>query len=140
MEYRFVDCRFELGRPERGRELYLEGHIPGAAFLDLERDGGGRADGDACGQRQLAEGVARPEDGEHGGIADGSGDPNGEPPAADQVQRVGRIPAVEDDLVAPEGPSSRDRQHPLLCLLGDAGKKPPPHGRESSALQVLRSV
>lgn len=33
-----VDCRFELGRPERGRELYLEGHIPGAAFLDLDTD------------------------------------------------------------------------------------------------------
>jgi thiosulfate/3-mercaptopyruvate sulfurtransferase len=37
-EYRFVDCRWELGRPERGRELYLAGHIPGAAFLDVERD------------------------------------------------------------------------------------------------------
>ncbi len=36
--YRFVDCRWELGEPERGRELYLEGHIPGAAFLDVERD------------------------------------------------------------------------------------------------------
>ena len=38
MTYRFVDCRYELGKPERGRELYLEGHIPGAAFLDLDRD------------------------------------------------------------------------------------------------------
>ncbi|MGH3092245.1 MAG: sulfurtransferase [Gaiellaceae bacterium] len=37
MTYRFVDCRWELGRPERGRELYLEGHIPGASFLDVER-------------------------------------------------------------------------------------------------------
>jgi thiosulfate/3-mercaptopyruvate sulfurtransferase len=37
-EYRFVDCRWELGRPERGRELYLAGHIPGAVFLDAERD------------------------------------------------------------------------------------------------------
>jgi thiosulfate/3-mercaptopyruvate sulfurtransferase len=36
--YRFVDCRWELGNPARGRELYLEGHIPGAAFLDVERD------------------------------------------------------------------------------------------------------
>jgi thiosulfate/3-mercaptopyruvate sulfurtransferase len=33
-----VDCRWELGRPDRGRELYLEGHIPGASFLDVERD------------------------------------------------------------------------------------------------------
>jgi thiosulfate/3-mercaptopyruvate sulfurtransferase len=38
MNYVFVDCRWELGRPERGRELYLEGHIPGAAFLDVERE------------------------------------------------------------------------------------------------------
>src|SRR5438067_5320656 len=38
MRYRFVDCRWELGHPGRGRELYLAGHIPGAAFLDVERD------------------------------------------------------------------------------------------------------
>ena len=38
MRYRFVDCRWELGRPGLGRELYLAGHIPGAAFLDVEHD------------------------------------------------------------------------------------------------------
>jgi thiosulfate/3-mercaptopyruvate sulfurtransferase len=38
MRYRFVDCRWELGRPERGRELYLEGHLPGASFLDVDTD------------------------------------------------------------------------------------------------------
>ena len=38
MRYRFVDCRWELGNPGRGRELYLEGHVPGAAFLDVERE------------------------------------------------------------------------------------------------------
>jgi thiosulfate/3-mercaptopyruvate sulfurtransferase len=38
VRYQFVDCRYELGRPERGRELYLEGHIPGASFLDLNTD------------------------------------------------------------------------------------------------------
>lgn len=36
--YRFVDCRWELGKPDRGRDLYREGHIPGAAFLDVDRD------------------------------------------------------------------------------------------------------
>src|SRR5881628_2249102 len=36
--FRFVDCRWDLGDPGRGRELYLAGHIPGAAFLDVERD------------------------------------------------------------------------------------------------------
>ena len=38
MRYQFVDCRWELGNPERGRELYLAGHIPGASFLDVDRD------------------------------------------------------------------------------------------------------
>lgn len=38
MKYQFVDCRWELGRPERGRELYLGGHIPGASFLDVDND------------------------------------------------------------------------------------------------------
>jgi thiosulfate/3-mercaptopyruvate sulfurtransferase len=38
MRYQFVDCRWELGNPERGRELYLGGHIPGASFLDVDSD------------------------------------------------------------------------------------------------------
>jgi thiosulfate/3-mercaptopyruvate sulfurtransferase len=38
MKYQFVDCRWELGKPERGRELYLGGHIPGASFLDVDID------------------------------------------------------------------------------------------------------
>jgi thiosulfate/3-mercaptopyruvate sulfurtransferase len=36
--YQFVDCRWELGTPGRGRELYLAGHIPGASFLDVDED------------------------------------------------------------------------------------------------------
>jgi thiosulfate/3-mercaptopyruvate sulfurtransferase len=38
VRYQFVDCRWELGSPERGRELYLAGHVPGASFLDVDRD------------------------------------------------------------------------------------------------------
>ena len=38
MRAQFVDCRWELGNPARGRELYLEGHIPGASFLDVDED------------------------------------------------------------------------------------------------------
>jgi thiosulfate/3-mercaptopyruvate sulfurtransferase len=33
-----VDCRFDVLDPERGRRLYLEGHAPGAAFLDVDAD------------------------------------------------------------------------------------------------------
>ncbi len=38
MTYQFVDCRWELGAPARGRELYLAGHVPGASFLDVDAD------------------------------------------------------------------------------------------------------
>ncbi len=38
MRYQFVDCRWELGDPARGHQLYLEGHIPGASFLDVDDD------------------------------------------------------------------------------------------------------
>lgn len=38
MRYQFVDCRWELGNPSRGRELFLAGHIPGASFLDVDED------------------------------------------------------------------------------------------------------
>jgi thiosulfate/3-mercaptopyruvate sulfurtransferase len=34
----FVDCRWELGNPGRGRALYLAGHVPGASFLDVDED------------------------------------------------------------------------------------------------------
>jgi thiosulfate/3-mercaptopyruvate sulfurtransferase len=38
VRYCFVDCRWEIADPEAGRRAYLEAHIPGAAFLDVERD------------------------------------------------------------------------------------------------------
>jgi thiosulfate/3-mercaptopyruvate sulfurtransferase len=37
-EVRIVDCRYRLGEPGVGERLWLEGHIPGAAFLDVDRD------------------------------------------------------------------------------------------------------
>jgi thiosulfate/3-mercaptopyruvate sulfurtransferase len=33
-----VDCRFALMQPEIGRQQYQDGHIPGAYYLDLNRD------------------------------------------------------------------------------------------------------
>ena len=35
---RVFDCRFDLARPDAGREAYAAGHIPGAAYADLNRD------------------------------------------------------------------------------------------------------
>jgi thiosulfate/3-mercaptopyruvate sulfurtransferase len=45
VRYLFVDCRWALDDPALGRRLYREGHIPGAAFLDVERDLSGPAGG-----------------------------------------------------------------------------------------------
>jgi thiosulfate/3-mercaptopyruvate sulfurtransferase len=38
VRYRFVDCRWSLDDAQAGRRAYLEGHIPGAGFVDVERD------------------------------------------------------------------------------------------------------
>jgi thiosulfate/3-mercaptopyruvate sulfurtransferase len=37
-DVRVVDCRYVLGQPGAGETLWREGHIPGAAFLDVDRD------------------------------------------------------------------------------------------------------
>jgi thiosulfate/3-mercaptopyruvate sulfurtransferase len=33
-----VDCRFDLMKPDAGRQAYLAAHIPGARYADLNRD------------------------------------------------------------------------------------------------------
>lgn len=33
-----MDCRFNLMNPEEGRQLYHQGHIPNARFMDLNQD------------------------------------------------------------------------------------------------------
>jgi thiosulfate/3-mercaptopyruvate sulfurtransferase len=38
VRYQFVDCRWELGDLDAGRRMYLAGHIPGASYLDVDRD------------------------------------------------------------------------------------------------------
>ena len=35
-EIKVVDCRFDLGEPNLGRELYEDSHIPGAFYFDLK--------------------------------------------------------------------------------------------------------
>lgn len=37
-DWRIIDCRFDLGQPDAGREAYREGHIPGALYAHLEQD------------------------------------------------------------------------------------------------------
>jgi thiosulfate/3-mercaptopyruvate sulfurtransferase len=59
VRYRFVDCRWSLQDPDWGRAQYLAGHVPGASFLDVERDLS--APPGACGRHPLpaAEDFAR---------------------------------------------------------------------------------
>ncbi|MGD8828405.1 MAG: sulfurtransferase, partial [Gammaproteobacteria bacterium] len=33
-----LDCRFDLGNPSAGREAWLQAHLPGAVYADLDRD------------------------------------------------------------------------------------------------------
>jgi len=35
---RIFDCRFDLARPEEGRARYLDEHLPGSLYADLNRD------------------------------------------------------------------------------------------------------
>ncbi|EDL63590.1 sulfurtransferase [Bacillus sp. SG-1] len=39
---RVIDCRFKLGEPNYGKQLYNENHIPGAVYFHLEEDLSGK--------------------------------------------------------------------------------------------------
>ena len=43
--WRIFDCRFRLADPAAGKRAYVEGHLPGAMFLDLEEDLSGPVSG-----------------------------------------------------------------------------------------------
>ena len=51
------DCRFALADPLEGRTRYEQGHIPGAHYLDLNRDLAGPV-GKHGGRHPLREGAA----------------------------------------------------------------------------------
>ena len=38
VRYRFVDARWDIGDPDFGRRAYLQGHVPGAVFVDVEAE------------------------------------------------------------------------------------------------------
>ena len=43
--WRIFDCRHDLAQPEYGSQAYARGHIPGAHFMNLDRDLSGSANG-----------------------------------------------------------------------------------------------
>ncbi|MBW3592030.1 MAG: sulfurtransferase, partial [Actinobacteria bacterium] len=48
-----VDCRYVLGRPGRGRASYLDKHLPGAVYADLEEDLSGPVAAGSTGRHPL---------------------------------------------------------------------------------------
>ncbi|HKT86206.1 MAG TPA: sulfurtransferase [Novosphingobium sp.] len=40
-----LDCEFDLTAPEKGRQVYAAGHLPGARYAHLDEDLAGRPDG-----------------------------------------------------------------------------------------------
>jgi thiosulfate/3-mercaptopyruvate sulfurtransferase len=38
LDIKIIDCRFALGDPDLGRKQYQTAHLPGASYLDLNRD------------------------------------------------------------------------------------------------------
>lgn len=52
-DWAFIDCRFVLGAPEKGREAYHALHLPGAVFADLEEDLSGAVDRGRTGRHPL---------------------------------------------------------------------------------------
>jgi thiosulfate/3-mercaptopyruvate sulfurtransferase len=59
-DLRILDCRFDLMRPEAGREAFLAGHIPAAGYLHLDEDLGAKGDATAlCGGRHPLPSMAR---------------------------------------------------------------------------------
>ncbi|QSR16663.1 sulfurtransferase [Novosphingobium sp. KA1] len=56
-EVLILDCEFELGAPDKGREAYLAGHLPGARYAHLDDDLAAPSDG-ANGRHPLPSPVA----------------------------------------------------------------------------------
>lgn len=52
-DWAIVDCRFFLAHPELGRKQYLESHIPGAVYADLDHDLSGPVVKGATGRHPL---------------------------------------------------------------------------------------
>ncbi len=77
--------------------------------------------------RNLAERLPRAADRERHDVPVGRRDPDVEAPLDDEVHRVGRVAVVEDDLAAPIGAASREREHGAHVLAGYALEEPPFH-------------
>ena len=98
-----------------------------ARLAGLERLDGRRAARVGEEQRELAEALSRPEDVDEHAVAERRQHARAEAAAHDEVQRVGGIVAMEDDLAPRERPPSRDREQLPHVLGGQIGEQRPLH-------------
>jgi thiosulfate/3-mercaptopyruvate sulfurtransferase len=115
VQYQFVDCRWELGEPGRGHALYLEGHIPGASFLDVERELSSPPG--PSGRHPLPEQGAFAEAARRAGIGDGVfvvayGTTGGAERLWWLLRHFGHEDCAVFDLEAWRGPLRRDQERP----------------------------
>jgi hypothetical protein len=97
-----VDCRVLPAQPLERRD------VNGKRLRLLERFDSGRALRPLRHERHHAEAVLRTADADRDSLPERRHDPDREPTLAGQVQRVGRILAVEDDLVARQAAPASD--------------------------------
>ena len=97
----------------------------------LERLRGRRASRIREQERELAEGLSRPEDVDEHAVAERREHTRAEAPANDEVQRVGRVVTVEDDLTTREPPPACDREQPLHVFGRQVGEQGPLHDSQS---------
>ena len=79
-------------------------------------------------QRELAEALAGPEDVDQDAVPERSEDARAEATANDEVQRVGRVLAMKDDLAPRERSPTGDREQLPDVLGREIGEQRPVHG------------
>jgi hypothetical protein len=80
-------------------------------------------------ERHLAEAVTGPADSNRDRVPERSHDPDRKSPLVHQMQRVSRVLAVEDDLIAGKAAAACDRKQTPQLLLGNAVHQSPTHAR-----------
>ena len=113
----------------QAREVGLEDR---AGHERLDGDDGRAAAGARTQQRELAERVTGPEHRERHALAVGRGRADGGAAAFDQVDGLGRVALVEDDLVALERPPPRDLERAPQLVPRDPFEQAPLHRRKSA--------
>ena len=82
-------------------------------------------------KRQLAEALAGTEDVDEHAVAERRQHAGAEATTDDEMERVGRIVAVEDDLALGERPAAGDREEPTNVLRRQIGEERPLHCTQS---------